>query len=591
MTRSSRWLAGALIVFGLVLHAPMALSGFFADDYVHQLFLSDDATFGKLREPWQLFDFGERSDWAKGGLAEEAFPWWTAEDWKVRFFRPVASLSIAFDRLVFGRWALGYHLTSLGLYALLLALMLSLYRRLGLGEPAARLALFLFLLGDATAFPVGWIANRNSLLMLLFTVAAVHCVADSRSAVRRSALVLALVYAALAALSKESGVVAFVLVGAALLRSGYATRGQQPPPEPDRHRARRRLAGLGIALCIALALAHVSWLMSAGFGTRGIFYRTPWVDPSAFLGRAGILASVGLVSLASPLPLGLPSLHPELLWPSIALCIVVLAAALPWLARRLAGQPAVGFLGLWVAALLLPQAAAPPDERLLFAASVGSAALLALAIRSARSSRARSTRVVGLVLLLLGTIGSGAALLGTGYLMFEAAADVRQRAVTADVGSPSLGFREVFVLQAENAMSAFTLGPTFGFESEDHELAFHLLQIGSRPLRWTRIDESSFELESLGSPFLQGMFERLYRTTAAVPALGSRWVGAGFEVEATAVEDGGLRAVRVRLDAALDTPRYRFLVPEAGRFVAVDPPPIGQSLELPAPTATIPLLP
>jgi hypothetical protein len=51
-------------------------------------------------------------------------------------------------------------------------------------------------------------------------------------------------------------------------------------------------------------------------------------------------------------------------------------------------------------------------------------------------------------------------------------------------------------------MVPFALANTWGFESDDEDLEFHLLQVGRRGLRWSRTEERTFEIESLDEPFL-----------------------------------------------------------------------------------------
>ena len=43
------------------------------------------------------------------------FPWWTDEDWKARFLRPLSSLYLWGQHTVFGEWSLGYHMVGLAL--------------------------------------------------------------------------------------------------------------------------------------------------------------------------------------------------------------------------------------------------------------------------------------------------------------------------------------------------------------------------------------------------------------------------------------------------------------------------------------------
>jgi hypothetical protein len=117
--RPRRWLW--LVPFGLALHLPTLGMGFFTDDYSHQIILQG-AEHPTLR-PWSLYDFGGVPAPDEPGRQFGFFPWWTSPDWKIRFFRPLTSLTLWLDHFLFGRWSVGYHLTSLAWFAGILILI------------------------------------------------------------------------------------------------------------------------------------------------------------------------------------------------------------------------------------------------------------------------------------------------------------------------------------------------------------------------------------------------------------------------------------------------------------------------------------
>jgi hypothetical protein len=203
-----------VLLAGLAVQLPTLAVGFFADDYVHQLVLAD----GERPSPiprWSLYDFGSAEDWLAFGHERGSLPWWTASDWKIRFFRPLTSLSIGLDHALWGERALGYHVTSLLLWLGLLVLVHRLYLALGLAPLTAVIGLALFALSDASSIPVGWIANRNSLLEALLAAGALLAALRGHAP---GALALALA----AALAKESGALALLVVAAVLWRRAGA---------------------------------------------------------------------------------------------------------------------------------------------------------------------------------------------------------------------------------------------------------------------------------------------------------------------------------------------------------------------------------
>ena len=108
--RHAYWLLPLVVALGVAWHAPSLTIGFVGDDYTHQFILERGSAHTSLR-PWNLYDFGTHPYpwetrsiwWENGGL-----PWWTQPDWKLRFFRPLTSLTIWLDHTLYGDWAPGY---------------------------------------------------------------------------------------------------------------------------------------------------------------------------------------------------------------------------------------------------------------------------------------------------------------------------------------------------------------------------------------------------------------------------------------------------------------------------------------------------
>ena len=557
-TSSARaWPWGLALVFlvGLLMKLPTLGVGFFADDYVQQVVLTGQR--GPLPIPlWNLYDWGTAADWTGFGREHEALPWWTASDWKVRFFRPLTSLSLGLDHALWGSDARGYHVTNLFLWLVLLALAYRLYRALGLASGVATTALFVFVLSDSSSVPVGWIANRNTLLEAALACAAVLAALRGRAA---GALVLGLA----AALSKESGSFALLLLAWILQRRGQGR------------------AALG---ALALFGAELAFLVLEGYGTRSLFYSTPWSDPGAFLANLALLASGGVLALLGPLPLDLTLLLPGA---RIGLLLLGVAAGWPlavWIVRRAPNGPSRSLALAWTALFLVPQAGALPADRLLFVPSIGAAALLALAWSGERArwhELSRLRRVGAGALALSVTLGSGLLLLAQDVDVLPGMArHLRDKALATELGPPASARLEVLVLQTESQMQAFTLASTWHAVNEDESVRFSLLQSGPRALRWTRTGERTFELETLGRPFLDGPFERVNLVTNQTPSVGTRWKAYPFEVEALAVDASGLRRIRVALDRSLDDPTLRFLRPIEGVLSPIAPPAIGATIEI-----------
>lgn len=580
LTRTPIWLSVAL---GLVLLAPTLGLGFYVDDYGHQLTL-DHGGEGTPMRPWALYDFGTLADWRADRLGGAAFPWWTGADWKVRFLRPLSSLYLWACHAVFGGWALGYHLVGLALFTLLLLQAGRLYAELGLAPGAVRAATLCLALSHTLVLPAGWIANVNSLLVALLGVLALRWgarwSADTRAPWRAT---LALGAALSALLCKESGVVVALLL--ALLWSLRASAA-----EPAARRRLRRAAGAALGLLLLYALAYAL----GGYGTRSVYYATPWGDPGRWLANLGLLFSGGLVALVGPYPLDLALMVPSSA-PAVALVGVLLALPLCLaLARNLRGMSGWIALVAWVLLFLGVQAGAAPSGRLLAEAMVGAAGLLGafFELRGRRTPPApRPARWATGLLALSATLGSGAfALLQTTSLT-QGARYLRETVRAADLGPSEPAAREVFVLQSESMLAGFALSTMLPYLRTYPDLTLWLLQIGTRPLRWTRTGEREFELESLGEPFLGATMETPYMTSTAAIEPGRRWSTRAFEVEALDVRDGRPTRLAFRLQVSLDDAQVGFVRPVAGILNPIAPPRLGESLELPVPERVGPYMP
>lgn len=582
----ARLALAAVLLLGLLVQLPALFAGFYADDYVLGLALDEPGRLMPMR-PWSLFDFGTRADWTAFEQIYGSLPWWTSPDWSIRFLRPIASLSFALDHAVWGRWALGHHFTSLLSWLVLLALAHSMYKALGLGRGVALLATALLASSDSAVLPVGWPANRNSVLEALFAVAAL--IVAQRSAGKWPAIVLAIALAGLAALCKESGAIAFLLVAWSLASA------------PGMESALPRKARMGAWVALLAFLAYCASLALAGYGTHSLFYATPWRDPLRFLSNLALLAAGGSISLAAPWPIDLAVAAPRTVGLFLVAGLVVGAPLWIWIARTastfaIEARRAALVLGLWTVLFLLPQAGAAPGDRLLFVPAIGACGLLALHL-SALRERWKSgrlgfgARLAAVTLLGCATLGSGALALIQGSWLVRMANHFRATALATDVGPLGNTTVHVLVLQTESQLQGFTLGETWHGEGGDPSVQFSLLQNGPRPLRWARIAPNEMELESLGEPFLAGPFERVYlaRETQLEPA--PSWRTSVFEVRALPHPSGDLRRLRFIFARPLDDPNLRFVAPRQGVLTRLHPPAVGEAVELPAPEPSLPFVP
>src|SRR5436190_12566746 len=119
------------------------------------------------------------------------------------FFRPLVVVVHSLDHGIFGIWAPGHHLTSVGILVLIVAAtprFLGAFLRLSAAE--AMLASLIVAVHPLSWLVTGGLAYQQELLATLFTFLAVSCHAEARRTGTPRAGIRAAICVALAALSK-----------------------------------------------------------------------------------------------------------------------------------------------------------------------------------------------------------------------------------------------------------------------------------------------------------------------------------------------------------------------------------------------------
>lgn len=563
------WVVGLVLALCVALHAPSLGWGFFADDWGQRLVLEQPEQHPTLR-PWNLYDFGEVATTKDAYFEDAVFPWWTDASWKARFFRPVSSCVLWFDHALFGRFAPAHHAMGLAWHALFLLLAWRLFRALGLTSGLALLALAVLALEDGAGMTVGWIANRNSVVEGVFTAGALLCALRARQSGRMTSAFAALALALLAAGSKESGLAA--LLGCALfLGSG----------------SRRALRLVGAA-SVLLALAYLAFLALAGYGVRCEFYPTPWGQPALWAQHVVGILCAGPLGTLGPFPVDALLLVPGGFWPLVVLCALGLALlARPWM-RALRGLELGWILGLFALFSLLPQASAPPSDRLLYVPALGLAPISALMLVQLLCTASRWGRAAGWALVVSALPLSGLMLLARGSFMIGVSGDLNRVFLEAELERAPVTRRDVILLQSPSVLATLSPLAAWRYQTGERNTRFHALQLGRRGLRCTRIDERTLEIESLDQPFLELLFERVFLAGSPLPK-GARYRTSAFECEL--LDDAPVARLRLRFEESLDAPRWEFLAWSDGRWRRTQVPRVGSPFVVAAGEPLRPLLP
>ena len=360
-----------LIALALVLSAPSLTSPLVADDLIHQIQLDPESHvkgWDNVDAPYFVFVDGSESQ--RHALMEEGIlSWWTAEGFKLGFWRPVSEATHALDDLLFPGKSPLIHLHGLLWLGLLLLALRRLYARLHTPR-VALLALAIFSLDDARGLVVSFASNRNALIASFFAVCVLILHDRWRRDLWRPGALLGPLVLIIALLSGE------IAVAVTAFLFSYALFIDEQPQKT-------RLLSL-----VPYALVTLGWLMlhsAQGYGSMNSgVYVHPLADPLLFLSKLTERLPVLVFSQAGGLPSDLWLLYPATLktfiW-GLSLCtLVAIVVGLSPLMKR---RRTLSFWVMSAALSFIPISATFPSDRLLVMTSIGAAGALAVVMEYA----------------------------------------------------------------------------------------------------------------------------------------------------------------------------------------------------------------
>ena len=176
-----------LIIAGIaaVIMLPALNAGLIQDDLFHRIRLVEPSQLPRELSGTGLIppDAGElsaalrdmhsfaRTQQDTDNLKESGLcPWWTAENWRFANWRPLDSFTHWLDYRLFPNSPPLMHLHNIAWFTAVVFLLTILYRQLMTPAWMATLAALLYSIDDSNYFPAMWIANRNLLLALFFSI-------------------------------------------------------------------------------------------------------------------------------------------------------------------------------------------------------------------------------------------------------------------------------------------------------------------------------------------------------------------------------------------------------------------------------------
>lgn len=572
----------AALALSLVFCAPTLSAGLIADDYIHQLILRGARALPAYQQHWTaLFAFA--TDQNRAALIDEGvLPWWSDPQLRFAFFRPVAALTHVVDMTLWPDTPWMMHLHSFAWSALALLAAYALYLRVfALAAPKsasppkalARLALLFYALEPTRAVAVGWIANRNTLVSLALSLAAVCLHLDGMRAPGIARRIGSPMLLALAVLAGEGGAsgLAFLIAAAVVL-------------DP---RGRRR-ALFALLPHLAAAGGIVVLGSALGYGVEGSDgYLDPRRDLSTYLAafpaRALALLSAGIGGPAAD-AIGIY----DLLWPGLSTVMKLFSLALVGivgyaLAPLFFQSQSARFFGLALLLALPPACVAYPADRLLTWISVAALGVLAecamVALRGAGQPRAlqlTAAAVLGARVLVapLLLVAQAQNLPHLGDLL-RRADDVIPRAASVTEHTA------VFVNAPEEPLVSFVL-PQRANADVPRPRALRRWAAGFTHVAITRAGPARVEVFQDGG-FLQQHTERMLRSPRTRPfRVGERLSVPGMQAEILEVT-GDKRPLNVAFSFD-PSEKYLFYALTAAGYERFELPALGTCVEVETPS-------
>ncbi len=588
-----RRLQRVFFVLAMLLVLPSLGFGFFADDVLQIAQLERWSV--NPRGPLDLYSFVPPDRALVTGLRQAGFlPYFTAPGLQLAFWRPLSSALMAFDQAAFGRTAAAYHVHTLVWYAAFLIVALVILRRM-LSPELATLAAVIFCLDGAHVLAAVWIAARNASVACVFAWLAFAAHLRWRADGWRAGAVLAPVAAALALAAGEMGVAALA----------YLVVWELAHRQPGRWRA--------LAPTVVLGIVYVAVYRASGAGVhQSGAYLDPLNDPAGALRalpeRLALLA--GGLLVASPIDLA--AVDGRLTVPLALLGAASTLVAVAWLRAALRRMPAgeartVRAFAWGAAVALLVGAPGLPGARVLLAASLGGAVVIAALLRDAwrffRSRRARALAIAGLVMLGAPNVAL-APLAYAGNVAFfgQLFAVSRRMSREAEIAAPvparvvllalndllpfnwqvsrafDLGLApdqlRAFVAARAHGGAGLPLPDRFGY------FGATVLSLSPAPHRLRRTARNTFELWTPSGTLLDGIWTATLRDPSLPLPRGTTIALDGYTATVREDRDGRPTRVAFRFDRPLDDPSLVFLAVVDGGLRHIAIPPLGTEVSI-----------
>jgi hypothetical protein len=606
-----RWLGArrapvVVIVIAMALAAPALTATFTADDHVHRVISREDTRIPGLQSrPFDRFVFADGSASTNTQLRDVGlFPWYVDPHLKLAFARPVSSVTHQIDMALWPDDATLHLAHNLAWHLLSLVMMWLLYRRFlgsairtSFGESTvtqarwvAVLALALYAFDDARGPVVGWIANRNSLVALVFAIPVLllhdiwrrssmgdESIAGDRRWSRRAPYLAPAMFAlALGAGESALAITAYLFAYELWLDKA-----------PWKSRALALAPYVAVVLVWRIVYAH------AGYGVAGSgVYLDPGSQAGLFLHDAATRVPFLLAGQFSILWSDLASFYPVvgMVGPMMLVATIALGATGFAAARILVRDPVARFFGTGAVLAAIPVASTFPADRLLGFIGIGGAGLVAQIFAAALRDRSllgdgKLRRVFALVVIVglaLVHVVAAPPLLVLRSRSMVAVGRVIDRAEQSIPDDPSVTTKTVVIMSApSDALAGFI---TVMRESmhQPRPLYMTWLAVSTSEVTIERVDDRTLRVTPDGG-LLRWEIDQMMRSAKSDPFhAGDRIEMPRLTIEIEKVTaDGRPAQYLARFAEPLDDPSYVLLTWRGKGYAPYTPPAIGAHEVLP----------
>ena len=358
-----------VIFLGAVLMAGALDNGLLLDDYLQRMMIGDDdAPLWMKAKPWDAFRLiPSDPDFIRNSQEIGINPWWGADEYQATFFRPISSLTMYLDYMLWPDNFVLMHLHSLLWFVIMCIAAWRLFLKLLPERHVAALAMVFFALDDAHLFPAAWLANRNSLISTTLSFVVLYLHVRWRREKWRPGAVVAPFMLAVALLAGEFalGICGFIFAHVLFMESGTYRQ------------KLLRLLPYGAVVVIWRIIYNVM-----GYGVWGSdLYVDPLHSPfdflEAVLQRLPVLLCSGFGIEGASVSTFIPAnYHWILVTVSLAAVLFFIWVLKPAFQKH----PRIRFLLIGTILSLIPACATFPHDRLLLMAAIGIFGILATVI-------------------------------------------------------------------------------------------------------------------------------------------------------------------------------------------------------------------